>query len=274
MGERHGAHFVTRLRDALVQEMDLSRADALITLSRIMSGYGQICPVAVASEVFAQRWTPLILREIFAGSSHFNEIHRGLPLISRTLLARRLRQLEEAGILISAPVARGQARGYRLTDAGAEFKPVIEGLGSWGQRCTVRVTPENLDAAFLMWNVRRRIALERLPEQRIVVQFEFHDLPPRHRGPHVFWLILDRPQVELCVTDPGAEIDLYVSAELRTFAQIWLGDMALSVALKNGGVRLMGRHDLAQAFPSWLLLSHFAPVPRPHVAAASVPTAS
>src|SRR5688500_10891964 len=127
------------------------------------SGFGQFCPVAVACEVFAERWTPIILRELFAGSEHFNQIHRGIPLISRALLSRRLRDLEAAGVIVREALPDKRGYRYALTEAGKEFRPVIEALGTWGQRWTVRVQPRNLDARFLMWNVRRRIARELLP---------------------------------------------------------------------------------------------------------------
>src|SRR6188768_3825428 len=120
-----------------------------------MKGHGQFCPVAVASEVFAQRWTPLIIRELGAGSSAFNDIHRGLPRISRTLLAQRLRALEAAGVVESVPVPGARASAYRLTAAGAEFKPIVDALGAWGQRWTARFDATNLDSDLLMWNLRR-----------------------------------------------------------------------------------------------------------------------
>jgi DNA-binding HxlR family transcriptional regulator len=227
-----------------------------------MRGYGQFCPVAVASELFAQRWTPLILRELLAGSRRFNQIQRGLPRISRTLLAQRLRELERAGAL-ECVAADGGGREYRLTPAGAELQPVIWALGVWGQRWTTRVDEQNLDAGLLMWSLRRTLAADRLPGRRIVVELDFHGLPPRHRRPHVFWLILDRPEVDLCVEDPGSEVDLYVSADLRSFARVLLGDLPFTEALASGAVEFTGRRELVRAFPSWLLLSPFARVPRP-----------
>src|SRR5438105_10763512 len=146
-----------------------------------MHGYGQFCPVAVACEVFAERWTPLILRELFAGSRRFSEIRRGMPLISRALVAQRLRHLEDAGVIQSRPAGRG--REYRLSQAGAEFHGVIEGLGAWGQRWIHgRASAENLDAMLLMWNVRRRLAVDRLPDRRVVVRFDFRGVPAG-RGP-------------------------------------------------------------------------------------------
>jgi DNA-binding HxlR family transcriptional regulator len=234
-----------------------------------MNGHGQFCPVAVACEVFAHRWTPLILRELFAGSTHFNEIRRGLPLISKSLLAQRLRALEAAGVVTCVNTTDRSYPEYRLTPAGAEFKPVIESLGQWGQRWTIRFDPQNLDAELLMWNVRRRLAIDRLPEERTVVRFDFFGLPSKYRRSHIFWLITERVAVDLCLKDPGSEVDLYVNADLGTFARIWLGDMPFSEAVQAGKIRLTGRRDLVRRFPSWLLLSHFAEVPRPIKTAAS-----
>ena len=227
------------------------------------SGYGQFCPVAVACEVFAERWTPIILRELFAGSEHFNQIHRGIPLISRALLARRLRDLEAAGVITKEPMPAGGGHRYCLTQAGLEFRPAIEALGNWGQRWTVRVQRQNLDAGFLMWNVRRRIARERLPQRRVLVCFRFTGTPTSYRGARVFWLILERTQVDVCIEDPGFEVDLYVNADLAAMAAVWLGDVSFESALRTGSIKLIGPRDLAKALPTWLMLSHFATVPRP-----------
>jgi len=231
------------------------------------SGYGQFCPVAVACEVFAQRWTPIILRELFAGSDQFNQIHRGIPLISRALLSRRLRELEAAGVITKDAVPAGHGHRYCLTEAGREFRPVIEGLGNWGQRWTVRVQRKNLDAGFLMWNVRRRIARELLPERQVVVCFRFSGVPASYRGARVFWAVLERTQVELCIDDPGFEVDLCVEADLAAMAAVWLGDISFESAQRAGTIRLVGPRALAKAFPSWLMLSHFAEVLRPDAAA-------
>lgn len=227
------------------------------------SGFGQICPVAVACEVFAERWTPLILREMLAGSQHFNEIHRGVPLISRALLVSRLRRLEARGVIVREPVPGGRGHRYRLTEAGREFHSVIEGLGTWGQRWTARVERDNLDPGFLMWNVRRHIALDRLPPRRMVVRFKYGGVPVRYRGPRRFWLLLERTQVDLCVEDPGFEVDLYVDADLTAMARWWLGDTTFEDALRSRKIQLTGSRQLARAFPSWFMLSRFAAVPRP-----------
>lgn len=227
------------------------------------SGFGQFCPVAVACEVFAERWTPIILRELFAGSDHFNQIHRGIPLISRALLASRLRELEAAGVITRESLPGERGHRYCLTEAGKEFRPVIEGLGNWGQRWTVRVQRKNLDAGFLMWNVRRRIARELLPDRRVLVCFRFSGVPASYRGPRVFWLMLERTQVDLCIEDPGFDVDLQVEADLAAMAGVWLGDTSFEAVLHSNAVRLVGPRALAKAFPSWLMLSHFATVQRP-----------
>jgi len=236
----------------------------------VKSGFGQFCPVAVASEVFAERWTPLILRELLAGSEHFNEIHRGVPLMSRALLTRRLRQLEETGVIERAQATGERGHRYTLTPAGQEFRPVLEALGCWGQRWTVRVQRCNLDAGFLMWNVRRRIDRARLPNHRVVVCFRFSGIPRTYRGHTVFWLMLEKTAVEICVEDPGVEIDLVVDADLAVMTSVWLGDMPFEEALRSRGVRLMGPRRLSGAFPTWLMLSHFAGIVRPRVANALV----
>ncbi len=227
------------------------------------SGFGQFCPVAVACEVFAERWTPIILREMFAGSRYFSEIRRGVPNISSALLVQRLRSLEANGVIVRESIPGDRGQSYRLTEAGREFHSVIEGLGTWGQRWTVRVDRDNLDPGFLMWNMRRRIVLERVPTRRTVVRFKFGGVAVRYRGPRLFWLLLDRTKADLCIEDPGFEVDLHVDADLATMARIWLGDCTFEDALRVGKVQLAGSRALAQAFPSWLMLSHFARVPRP-----------
>ena len=226
-------------------------------------GFGQFCPIAVACEVFAERWTPLILRELLAGSEQFNELHRGIPLISRPLLARRLRELEAAGVIRMEALTSGRGHRYRLTEAGMEFRPVLEGLGTWGQRWTVRVDRRNLDPSVFMWNVRRRVAMDRLPVDRAVVRFRFRGAAATYRGPHVFWLILDRAQADVCVEDPGFEVDLYVDANLAAMAKVWLGDASFESVLRSREVALVGSRELVKSFPDLLMLSRFAKVPRP-----------
>jgi DNA-binding HxlR family transcriptional regulator len=229
-----------------------------------MRGYGQFCPVAVASEVFAERWTPLILREMFCGSRRFNDLCRGMPLISRTLLAQRLQTLEDTGVIESIPLKTGRGREYRLTQAGEEFRAVIDLLGEWGQRWIHgRLSVENLDPALLMWDIHRRIAVDRLPEERVVVRFDFRGIPASYRGAQTLWLVLQRHDIDLCVRDPGFESDLIVSADLKAMTKVWLGDLSFSAALRSRAIVVNGPQKWARAFPGWLLLSGFAGIERP-----------
>ena len=230
-----------------------------------MKGYGQFCPIAVACEVFAERWTPLILRELlFSGARRFSEIRQCIPRISRTLLAQRLRELEEAGVIQSRPLPRGRGREYGPTPAAEEFREVLDRLGEWGQRwATGQFDPENLDLALLMWNVSRRINLQRLPPHRVSVRFDFRAFPPRCRALRTCWLILERKGADLCLKDPGVDVDLVVTADAAAIAQVWTGAVTFAQAVRSGGLEVEGPRDLARALPTWLLLSHFAHVDRP-----------
>jgi DNA-binding HxlR family transcriptional regulator len=219
--------------------------------------YGQFCPVAVAAEVFAERWTPVILRELVLGSRRFNEIQRGVPRISRALLVKRLRDLAAHGVITSV------GGGYCLTEAGAELGQVVVQLGRWGQRWTTPVRRDNLDARLLMWDMRRRIAVERLPEKRVVTRFDFRGVPPTHKAPRTYWLMIERPDVDLCIIEPGFEVDLFVSADLAAFSRVWLGELPIRQAMRDGAVGLSGDRHFVRDFPSWLLLSTLAAVPRP-----------
>ena len=227
-----------------------------------MKGYGQFCPIALAAEIVAERWTPLVLRELFFGSRRFNEIKRGVPLMSRSLLVTRLAALGTAGIVARRPPGeRGGHPEYELTPAGRELQPVIEQLGVWGQRwIRAELRAEQCDAGLLMWNMSRGIHLDRLPPTRVVVLFEFLDAPASKRR---FWLVLERTGVDLCVSPPGFPIDLTVSAEVRRLVEVWRGLVPLHLALRRGSIAMGGTAALRRAFPGWLKLSHYAHVERP-----------
>jgi DNA-binding HxlR family transcriptional regulator len=191
-----------------------------------MAEYHQYCPVARASEIVADRWTPLIVRELLAGSRRFNDIERGLPGISRSLLVDRLRHLEEAGVLERRAGARANASDYVLTDAGFDLKVVIERLGAWGVRWAFGdPRPGDLDAALLVWKIHQRIDRDQLPPVRTVVEFDF-----RGRGGRRVWLVLEPREVSVCLRPPRFDIDLIVRVELTYFYRVWLGytDWALS----------------------------------------------
>jgi DNA-binding HxlR family transcriptional regulator len=229
-----------------------------------MKGYGQFCPVAKAAEIVAERWTPLVLRELVCGSHRFSHLHRGVPLMSRSLLAQRLAQLEDAGIVRSVARTTGRGRDYFLTTAGEELRPLIDTLGEWGQRWARRELGEgDLDPGLLMWDIRRRLNTDRLPDRRVVVQFDFRAVPKPARSPATFWLILEPREVDVCLKHPGFEVDLFVDADLAAMTKAWLGDVRLADTMRSGLVRVEGAKALVRAFPSWLALSGFAGVERP-----------
>jgi len=229
-----------------------------------MRGYGQFCPVAKACEIVAERWTPLVLRELMCGSTRFSDLQRGVPLMSRTLLTERLRQLERSGVVATVPKARGRGREYRLTPAGEELRAVIEGLGEWGQRWARRsIDRDDLDAELLAWDMHRRLNADRLPAERVVVRFDLRGVPRRQPGRRTWWLVLKRPDAEVCLKDPGFDVGLVVEADLASLTRVWMGDVPLGECLRSGSIRLEGPRALIQAFPGWLGLSTFAAVERP-----------
>lgn len=229
-----------------------------------MYRYGQFCPIAAACEVFAERWTPLVLRELLCGSRRFNELQRGVPTMSRTLLAQRLRELEHHGLVERVPKTHGRGFEYRLTRAGEALRPIVLQLGEWGRRWVyTRISKEDLDAGLLMWDMHRRIDLSALPPQRVVVQFDYRGVPRRDRGMKSWWMVLDRPDVELCLKDPGLPVDLRVDADLYAMTQVWVGEQTFLDAVRRGSIALQGRPALVRSFPSWLKFGVFARVAPP-----------
>lgn len=223
------------------------------------TGYGQFCPVAKACEVFAERWTPLVLREMLLGSQRFSDIHRGVPLMSRSLLSKRLQELERAGV-VERDDAGGASIRYRLTRAGEDFLPIVVGLGNWGKQWTrSEMAPHDLDVSLLMWDMRRRIDRRTLPDTRIVVYFQYQDAPINRRR---WWLVLNREEADLCLIDPGFEHDLAVTTNVRTMTGIWMGDLSYGSALQTGDLKIEGPAELRTLLPSWLQLSLFAEVER------------
>jgi DNA-binding HxlR family transcriptional regulator len=219
-----------------------------------MQKYKQYCPVARASEILADRWTPLIVRELVLGSHRFNDIERGLPGISRSLLASRLRELEDSGVVERLPRAQSTLMEYHLSDAGRDLKTVIEALGGWGVRWAFGdPRPEELDAGLLVWKIHQRIDRERLPERRTVVEFDFTG--PKGRR---VWLLLERREISVCVTPPGFESDLIVRADLAFFYRIWFGHVEYEAAIRSGGVVVDGLPALAKQLPRWFMWSPMA----------------
>ena len=219
------------------------------------NGYGQFCPVAMAAEVLCTRWTPLLVRELIAGSTRFNDLRRGVPRMSPALLSKRLSELEEAGI-----VERFKGRGseeYRLTQAGMDLRGVIEGLGFWGQRWVeTELSLKNLDPSLLMWDMRRNLNPTPMPARRSTIQFLYPELQPSQQN---WWLVVDPGVgIDLCASDPGFEVDLYVETDLRTMTAIWMGLATVEEEVRAGRLQLSGDGGLRRAMPQWLGLSVFA----------------
>ena len=227
-------------------------------------GYKQFCPVAMASELLCSRWTMVLLRELVAGSTRFNDLRRGVPKMSPTLLSQRLKELEAAGVIDRR--ALKSEKGvfeYHLTESGQDLRAVVEAVGFWGQRwMEAKQSLKNLDPSLLMWDMRRNLNPTPLPDRRTVIQFLYRELPVSKRS---WWLIVEPPsEVDLCWTDPGFDVDLYVSTDLRTMTAIWMG--LTTVKKESQKFALTGDQDIASKIQTWLGLSPFAVEPKRAVA--------
>ncbi|RFP85428.1 transcriptional regulator, partial [Rhodobacteraceae bacterium 63075] len=192
----------------------------------------------MASEILCTRWTPLLLREFLCGSTRFNDLRRGLPRMSPSLLSRRLVELEAAGVIQSGKGVQG-VKEYSLTQAGEELRPLVMGIGAWGQRWVEsEVSLNNLDPELLIWDMHRGLHIDPLPERLVCLQFVFADLPVTRQN---YWLLVD-PQsgVEACYNDPGYDVDLYSESTLRPMAAIWMGLDTVEKAVHNGRLTLTG----------------------------------
>ena len=222
-----------------------------------MTLYGQYCPVARATELLADRWTLLIIRELLADIRRFNDLDRGLPGISRALLVERLRRLEQTGV-VERRAAHGRSVEYHLTAAGRQLQPVIDVLGGWGARWAFgEPRAEELDPVILLWWMKRRVHHQRLPAGRTVLQFDF-----RGERSGSYWLVLERRDVSVCLQHPKFEIDLRIAADIRAFYRVWLGRIPLGDALRERTVRLDGAPETVRGFARWFAWSPMAPVVR------------
>lgn len=223
------------------------------------ASYGQFCPVSMAAEILCSRWTIVLLREMLCGSTRFNDLRRGLPRMSPTLLSKRLKELELAGVVRTQANAAG-IQEYHLTEAGEELRPIILGIGNWGQRWVEsRLSLRNLDPTLLMWDMRRNLSPEPLPPRRCTIQFLYPELAPPQRN---YWLVVESGTVDLCHVDPGFEVDLLVTSSLKTMTAIWMGLRRLGPEVEAGRVRLDGDPAISRAIHRALKLSPFAPVER------------
>jgi DNA-binding HxlR family transcriptional regulator len=220
-----------------------------------MSKYGQFCPIAKAAEVLGERWTLLIVRELLLGSTRFNELQRALPQMSPSLLTTRLEELQEADLIVKQKAHGQRFSTYHLTPDGRELSGVVEALATWGMR-SVRsgIDKSDLDAEFLMWDIRRRIDTDELPNQHSVLRFHF----PDQKKLRDWWLIVDGAEVDLCTKEPRRDADLNVIGDLRTLVDVWMGNLSISAARNSQRLKLIGSSAVSRRFSKWFTLSAMA----------------
>lgn len=223
-----------------------------------MTDYGRFCPIALASEVVADRWTPLILREMVLGNTRFNDIARGLPGISRSLLVSRLKHLERKGVVESWPLPSGRGSAYHLTPAGRDLEPVLMAFGKWAVNWLYdEIEPEDVDPITLTWWMHRRVDAAELPEQRVVVQFD-HTAPEKV----TLWMVLERGEASVCVQHPGFESDVIVTMPTAALAEVFGGVVEWKRAVADERITVAGPSHLVKALPRWFLWSPFSDATR------------
>jgi DNA-binding HxlR family transcriptional regulator len=223
-----------------------------------MSGYGQFCPVAKAMELLDERWTMLVIRELLAGSTHFNDLRRGVPKMSPALLSKRLKSLTRAGVVERTDID-GRTT-YSLTECGKELADVVDALGAWGVRWIGELGDDDFDPHLLMWDMRRTIPIDAWPRARTALAFHFDDVAPKASR---WWLVVASGEADVCDFDPGYEVAGTVETSLRTLTRIWRGDVDWSQAQLDGSVTVSGPADVRRAIPSWIGQATLAAVPRP-----------
>ncbi len=222
-----------------------------------MTSYGQFCPVSKATEIIGEKWTLLIMRELLLGTCRFNDFQRSMNRISPTVLNKRLKFLEQTGIILKKRISGQKGFEYRLTPMGKELEPVVEQLAIWGQRwARGQMADEELDVELLMWDIHRSIKTDSLPDGETVLSFTFNDLQRYKR----WWLIVAGDDVDLCTEDPGKDVDLYIASDVRTMVEVWLGDRDLKAALRSEKILVTGSRHLVRSMTDWFRLSSYAEV--------------
>lgn len=222
-----------------------------------MTDYGQFCPVAKATELLGEKWMLLILRELLLGSHRYNEFQRALSRISPTLLTKRLKQLESAGIIIRKAQQGRKGHEYFLTPAGKQLAPIVEHLAIWGMRwARGQLSDDELDVEFLMWDIQRRLDMTKLPDGETVLCFIFEGLPQFNS----WWLVVCDGEVDLCTENPGKDVDLYIRTSLRNLVEIWNGDIEIKSALNKELIKTQGNKQLAKTMQEWLGICLYADV--------------
>ncbi len=220
--------------------------------------YGQFCPVAKATEIIGDKWTLLIIRELLMGSSRFNELQRGLGHISPTILSRRLDTLSERGLVLKKKIPGQRGYEYFPTESCKELLPIIRNLGNWGMRwARSNLTEDDYDVELLMLYLKRSIVPEKFVGKESVIRFRFNDIDTYPD----WWLVITDSGTDLCVNDPGKDIDVYFTTSVKTMADIWMGDNTYKKAIKDEDLKLVGNKTLTRNITSWMSNSVFTDLP-------------
>ncbi|MEQ8480639.1 MAG: helix-turn-helix domain-containing protein [Hoeflea sp.] len=215
--------------------------------------YGQYCPLSMAAEILGTRWTLLLLRELLEGSVQFNDIARGVPLISRSMLSQRLKELEAVGLITREAQGPGKPTHYRLTEAGQSLGPIVRSVAEWGQEwIDTKPSLEDVDTDFLMWDVRRNLRLPESLSSPFVLHFHFPDGPD---GKTNHWLVYENGKIDICYIDPGHDVDVSIEAGVKDFTSVWMGWLSITQAQEEGRLFVDGPPSLTRDVPEWLGLS-------------------
>ena len=220
--------------------------------------YGQFCPIAKATEMLGEKWTFLIVRELIMGATRFNELQRGLTLISPTLLSKRLESLTSYGLVLKKKIPGQKGYEYFATESCKELMPVIIGLGQWGMRwARSNLTEKDYDVELLMLYLKRSIVPEKLVGTETVIRFKFTDI----REYPDWWIVVQGADLDVCVNDPGKEVDVYFTSAVKILADIWMGESSYRKAETNGDMKIVGDPQLTRNITSWMANSIFADLP-------------
>ena len=221
-----------------------------------MEKYCQFCPVAKAAEILCEKWVILVLRELLMGSTRFSQLRRGLPRISPSILSRRLKTLEEQSVISRYKKPNSGNYEYQLTESGEQLRPIILGFGTWGHRWAKnKITKEDLDAGFLLWDMRRRLEIEYFKDQRVVIHIEFSDQKKTDR---YWWMVIENGEIDLCFEDTGHDPDIVITTTLATMTNVWLGYEKLKTAVSSGKLKMLGAKKHLNNVSKWMGRSSFA----------------
>lgn len=220
--------------------------------------YGQFCPVAKATEIIGEKWTLLIIRELLMGGSRFNELQRGLSLISPTILSRRLDTLSEHGLVVKKKIPGQRGYEYFPTVSCQELLPIIRNLGNWGMRwARSNLTEKDYDVELLMLYLKRSINADKLIGKETVIRFIFTDIDTYPE----WWLVVTGEDLDLCVKNPGKDVDVYFTSTVKTMVDIWMGDNAYKKAIRDGDLKIVGEKTLTRNVTAWMSNSIFTDLP-------------